>query len=395
MNAVKTILFDQKKNEHFVLHGNYEPEDHVKDVKQYMNHDAFLQNVLAIFATTGMEPEEEAMRHNLSPYAVLKQYAPPDPDERTSGIITFESIADQKLHSIHVHVAFGFIRKLLCKSVLLEYESAYYVAVQAGGDDFWMGYHLAEPKANSKDLVKLCDEEEKNFLKYNGAPRNWSSGMKQIETQEALQIIESWRNSFDIKNLQDRDAAQLEIAKKALYNIAWTSKTFMIDAYRDGVSEGIRELIQNGKQFFICTGDALKPAQVIAKQIQLPEQQLVMDGTSEQTLFESLKRAEKAAEHAPCTLFFDQACMDTLQIVEEREGGFHGPLFDMLLYLLEEREHEMYLHCAVFCRATPALKPWCVKLAQTRYAKTVLQSIFGGRHYVLAMGDGANGTTIE
>lgn len=44
----------------------------------------------------------------------------------------------------------------------------------------------------------------------------------------------------------------------------------------------------------------------------------------------------------------------------------------------------------MFCRATPALKPWVVRLMQYKPPENLWEHLYPGRNYVLAVGDGAN-----
>lgn len=68
-------------------------------------------------------------------------------------------------------------------------------------------------------------------------------------------------------------------------------------------------------------------------------------------------------------------------------GGFYGEEYEILFRLLDAKDKkERYLHSAVFCRSTPALKPWVVKLMQYKPAETLWETIYPGRNYVLAVG---------
>lgn len=68
-------------------------------------------------------------------------------------------------------------------------------------------------------------------------------------------------------------------------------------------------------------------------------------------------------------------------------GGFYGEEYETLFKLLDAKDKkERYMHSAVFCRATPALKPWVVRLMQYKPADGLWEYLYPGRNYVLAVG---------
>ncbi len=70
-----------------------------------------------------------------------------------------------------------------------------------------------------------------------------------------------------------------------------------------------------------------------------------------------------------------------------QEGGFYGEEYDLFFRLLNAKDKkERYLHSAVFCRATPSLKPWVVRLMQYKQPENVWEHFSPGRNYVLAIG---------
>jgi hypothetical protein len=76
-----------------------------------------------------------------------------------------------------------------------------------------------------------------------------------------------------------------------------------------------------------------------------------------------------------------------LLTVYGQEEGFYGEEFDILFKLLNAKDKkERYLHSAVFCRSTPALKPWVVRLMQYKPAESIWGHLYPGRNYVLAVG---------
>jgi magnesium-transporting ATPase (P-type) len=225
------------------------------------------------------------------------------------------------------------------------------------------------------------------------------------------------------------------VIRDAIARVPLISRTFMVDSYRRGVKRGIQRLYKDGKQVFICTGDSTAAAKTIATNLDFPPTRIDLDGSDEESLIVSLRNAilkqeepieppspaiffhDTAQEPAEkplqsLTIFVDQSCMELFKTIQEREGGYKGIAFDLFFKLIEARKPDKpnkigkSLNYIVFCRATPALKPWVVQLMQhghpppkpsldhysmATYISNWIRRIFNpGRHYVLAIGDGAN-----
>lgn len=353
----------------------------------------FEDNALAVFSTTGTDPEEQAIRRNISAYATLSVFEPPESNDRTPGDIVFTKRADSTDRHLTIHVNFGFWRPLLCKSSMFEdlQTGNCYISVQSGGDEQWHARERVRTSVAAK--LEVWDEREKSFPKYPGAPRAWSHGLKAISREDMETIKHKWHETFDIQDSEKRTAEQLEIVKSALEDVELISKTFMIDEYRTHVDKAIERLVKAGKQVFMCTGDSRSAAATIALQLNFSPNCIDIGGSSELELLESLQFAEQASSGVSSTFFIDQQCMELLQQIEKREGGFHGEVFDRLLPLLARRQPkkpERFLHFAVFYRATPGLKPFVVRMLQFRYPSNLVESVVTKRHHVLAVGDGAN-----
>lgn len=204
----------------------------------------FIENAYAVFSTAnGMEPEEVAIRQKLKHFATLEVCEPPRPDETVPGDIHFKTY-DGKEVKLIIHVSFGFQRRYLCKASLFEEQSSgnFYVGVQAGGDEFWNNPKLSPTEAN-REKLSLWDEAAKKFPSFQGAPRIWSHGLKKLTKQKAEQLKRDWQNSWNINDLNQRAQEQDRILIDALSGVEITSKTYMIDAYRKGVVEGIKKVI--------------------------------------------------------------------------------------------------------------------------------------------------------
>lgn|SRR5690606_22548736 len=100
----------------------------------------------------------------------------------------------------------------------------------------------------------------------------------------------------------------------------------------------------------MCTGDSYHAAKVIADQLQFPSNHMNIDGSSEETLLNSLKEALKV--ETPHTFFFDLKCIELLRNIERLENGFNNEIFELLFALLEKRlnKKEIYMHFGVFSR---------------------------------------------
>lgn len=95
---------------------------------------------MSVLATTGMEPEEVAIRNKISSYTTMVEYAPPEPADVVPGTICY-TFKDNQTPPQHVElkilVALGFVRAILAKVVLFQVVSkdspesgSYYVAAQ-------------------------------------------------------------------------------------------------------------------------------------------------------------------------------------------------------------------------------------------------------------------------
>lgn len=95
---------------------------------------------MAIMATTGMEPEEVAIRNKINSYATMVEYAPPEPIDVVPGTIsyTFNNHQSPKQQvELKILTSLGFVRAILAKIVLFEVVSkdvpesgSFYVAAQ-------------------------------------------------------------------------------------------------------------------------------------------------------------------------------------------------------------------------------------------------------------------------
>ncbi|KAL0476680.1 phospholipid-transporting ATPase [Acrasis kona] len=391
-----------------------------------------MNHLLAIMSTTGMEPEEVSIASCMKHLSAL--------DSVTDHEIRFDH------DTIEIIIAFGFVRALLAKVTLFRSKSTgeYYVGVQAGGDDFWRGKTGVTPHEDT--IQKLSDWTTLNIdiTSIRGAPRLWSHGLKKITKMESQQVEAEWNQCDSILHESERFLEQLQILKKLTQKVPLISRTFMIDSYRKGVKEGIEQLYKSGKPVYICTGDSTAAAKTIATNLDFPSTTIELDGSNEQSLIRSIsiaidrqriqlqdpppsphpqswsnqvqqeinipENSEKTI--TPLTIFIDQDVMQLLKSIQERENGYKGKAFDLLFELIEARKphkphkHGRPLHYLLFCRATPALKPWVVQLMQHGHppplpvhAHPSLSSVISqrirkvfnpGKHYVLAIGDGAN-----
>lgn len=71
-----------------------------------------------------MEPEEVAIREKIRPYANMLEYAPPEPNDTTTGSITFTFAPSSREKTKHVELSilasFGFVRAILAKVVIFK-----------------------------------------------------------------------------------------------------------------------------------------------------------------------------------------------------------------------------------------------------------------------------------
>lgn len=346
---------------------------------------------LAILATTGKQPEEMALQKYLAQYAKIIDYDVQEPNETERGEIIFK-LFDGKEHKMIVHVNFGLNFTYLVKSMLFEHNGDFYVAIQAGGEELWTEKYWKGKigdswgkflKKESIEKSELWFKEVKNLPSYSGSPRIWGHGLKKISSSEAHNIINAWKQA----NLEDNNTEKLnKITLQAIERMEFISQTLMIDSYREGVLEGIKELVSNGKQMSICTGDSENASKMIARQIQLPSNHIFLKETEEELMNQLDELMNKKISQ---TIFVNQSVMKLLENTEKHHG-FEAPIFQKLLSLFEEKLDEKFLHYPIFCRATPSLKPFCVKMMQYKKPGSLYDSFFSKRNYVLAIGDGSN-----
>jgi magnesium-transporting ATPase (P-type) len=187
---------------------------------------------------------------------------------------------------------------------------------------------------------------------------------------------------------EDKETTQLNIVLKCLNGTKLFSKVLMVDKYREGVIEGFHKLIQSGKQIFICTGDSISSGVTIAHQFKLPTNLKFIEGNNKEEIFQFLKKSNEQGEAS--TYFFNQDLMNVLVKIE-KEFGFKDEIFTLLYSILDEKDQSgNFKNFALFCRATPALKPWVVKLMQFKQKSSFWDNFLFKRNYVLAVGDGAN-----
>lgn len=360
--------------------------------KEQKESSIILQQALAMFATTGKQPEEMALQKYMSQFAKITECDIQEPYETEKGEIKFKLYNGEE-HKMIIHVNFGLNFTYLIKGLLFEHQGDYYVAIQAGGEELWTEKYWQSKlpkngcdsflKKESKAKSDIWYREVKNLPHFSGSPRIWGHGIKIISSSEAQKIISEWKQA----NLEDNNTDKLNnITLRAIEKMDLVSQTLMIDAYREGVVDGINELVSSGKQMSICTGDSENASKMIAKQIQFPSNHVFLK-ESEVELMSQLD--EISNKNIPSTLFVNQALMKLLESTE-KDKGFEAPLFQKLLALFEEKQGEKYLHYPIFCRATPSLKPFCVKMMQYFQPKSLYDSLFSKRNYVLAIGDGSN-----
>lgn len=128
------------------MHSDDTIEVHNENDEPKAINNTHLSNAVAIMATTGMEPEEVAIRQKIQNYANMVEFAPPEPADTIPGLISFSfprSSSSSELQGaekveIKILASFGFVRSLLAKIVVLQVvskddedaESQYYVAAQ-------------------------------------------------------------------------------------------------------------------------------------------------------------------------------------------------------------------------------------------------------------------------
>jgi magnesium-transporting ATPase (P-type) len=404
--------------EHQLLH-HHQHNAEAHHISHIEMEEIFGENSIAIMSTTGMEPEERALAHKIRHHAKIKNMELPEPDDDLFGEISYHNEKHKSLHTLKIHIAFGFWRNFLAKFSLCENLNSgkFYMAVQAGGDEFWRGETGIQAEESVGDKLLLWEKhiQSNPDFQFNGAPRGWSHGLKEISQEMALAVIQQWRKTWSIEEEVQRKKIQEEIIINAIKGVRLVSKTLMIDAYRDGVGDAIKILYKNGKQVYICTGDSASAASTIAQHFEYPFPFIHIDGSSENSLECSLNSVEEKIEiyhenknrrgrkspnlpskNKPhCTLFFNQACMERLQSIQKHNESFTGPIFQKIISLLQLKDKKgRYIYYAVFCRATPGLKPFVVELMQQPSYHQEEGSLFpfwkASRNYVLAMGDGAN-----
>jgi magnesium-transporting ATPase (P-type) len=350
------------------------------------------EHLMTVFSITEDEPEEKAIRERVSAIAQRQHYHPLDTGDTQPGSVTFTTTTDNVTQELTILASFGFIRDLRCKAVLF-YDirsDRYYIGIQSGSDEFWRS---VDNTTTSKLLSwDSCPQVIHLHQHSNGAPRIWSHGIKPIE--DTTQIAKLWVEYSREADSTIRVQKQVKLVESCVHDCKLISRTFMIDAYRDNVPEGIKQLVAAGKQIIMCTGDSLDAAQRIAQQLGFPGNAIIFKSQdantplTENQLYDSLKLAKRNHASEPSTFYVDEECLLLLQKIEETDEDLR--CFDLLLPLLEAKSNGIYIHSAVFCRATPDLKPYVIKLMQRRYTKTPLKSLFAKRHYVIAIGDGIN-----
>jgi magnesium-transporting ATPase (P-type) len=374
MDPILGMIYNEKKDSNVFIE---------KIDLRVSESDSILNGLLAIFSTTGIEPEEISIREIVKRNAELVTYEPPDPNEKTSGNIKFKT---DKIHNIKVHVNFGFWRTLISKSCLFEYEDKFYIGVQAGGDEFWTNGRIENIDKSCSKNIKIWNEKVSNLKNINGSLRSWSHGLKEISKEDSQKIIQLWHDSIDMKD--DKETIQMNIVLKCLSGTKLYSKVLMVDKYRDGVIEGFHKLIHSGKQIFICTGDSISSGVTIAHQFKLPNQLRFIEGKNKEEIFQFLKKSNEQGEAS--TYFFNQDLMNELVKIE-KQFGFKDEIFSLIYSILDEKDKDgKFKNFALFCRATPALKPWVVKLMQFKQKNSFWDNFLFKRNYVLAVGDGAN-----
>jgi hypothetical protein len=107
--------------------------------------------------------------------------------------------------------------------------------MQVGGDEFWTNGKIGVHSTTQKNL-ELWETNvgtERIVAAYNGAPRLWSHGLRQISEQKATQLVHAWGKTLDITDRAEQIIAQRNIARDAVEELQLVSKTFMVDAYRE------------------------------------------------------------------------------------------------------------------------------------------------------------------
>eukprot|EP01080_Neovahlkampfia_damariscottae_P000964 gene964-9871_t len=381
MDPVLLMIHNEKNEKNIFL----QKEENIEPFK----NEEILHGLLAIFSNTGIEPEEISIRNILKPFAKLIAYEAPDSNEKLSGSIKFQTLDDSKIHNLIIHVNFGFCRSLISKSCLFEYDEKFYIGTQAGGDEFWLNKKINN--FNEDFIIKqigIWDKKMKDLKNLNGALRSWSHGLKEVSIEEKEKIIRLWHESIDKK--ENREENQKRIIIDSLQGLELKSKILMVDTYRDGVIEGFHKLYSTGKQIFICTGDSVASGITIANQFNLPKNHQIIQGNNKQEILHFLKKSiENDSENEKKTYFFNQEIMNELVKIE-KEFGFEDELFEVLFSIFEKKRNKKYSNYGIFCRATPALKPWVVKLMQYKKTSSVFEYFNSKRNYVLSIGDGSN-----
>jgi hypothetical protein len=92
---------------------------------------------MAVLSTTGMEPEEVSIREKIRPFATMLEYAPPEPNDTTTGLITFTFAPSDREKTRHVELSilasFGFVRAILAKVVVFK------LVEQGEGGSYFVG----------------------------------------------------------------------------------------------------------------------------------------------------------------------------------------------------------------------------------------------------------------
>jgi hypothetical protein len=77
---------------------------------------------MAVLSTTGMEPEEVAIREKIRSYAPMLDYAPPEPTDLVPGTISFSFKNPEETQQVELNIlaSFGFVRAILAKIVVFK-----------------------------------------------------------------------------------------------------------------------------------------------------------------------------------------------------------------------------------------------------------------------------------
>eukprot|EP00698_Gefionella_okellyi_P008132 TRINITY_DN2001_c0_g2_i2.p2 TRINITY_DN2001_c0_g2~~TRINITY_DN2001_c0_g2_i2.p2 ORF type:complete len:1231 (+),score=207.82 TRINITY_DN2001_c0_g2_i2:92-3784(+) len=309
---------------------------------------------------------------------------------KSGGALSYTA-PDGQIIDIPQVIELGIDTQLVAKGRLLRKADGQWYSVWVGrSDPFWERF-AASVLANTTRLRQWLPVEQSILHEgVAGVERVWLLGDARVSNETATEFMEKWQVacslSEKVAKLQAQNAARAWLVEHA--PPVMQAATLMVDAFRDGVPDAVRELHAADIPGGIITGDKRSTAKRMAEKIGLG-QAVDVEGTDPVQLRQHILALRSQAQLQTMSFSFDRPQLRVLEMALEnaRAPSLFRAGNDSYQLLREFSD--------LFVPGPSGLRPTAIFSAAEPFHKAMVVNLF--KRYVLSstervlfIGDGAN-----